>query len=101
MDTNNDITALTEGSSALTEGSSALTEGSSALTTKTKAELLAICEQYKLTKCKSKTKTELIELINGLSPPLTSIPVTLTPKNTPIKGGVKGEPVVPLTPKGT
>jgi len=60
------------------------------MNTKTKAELLAICEQYKLTKYKSKTKSELIELINMATQVTPSLSPTLTTKNTPIKGGVKG-----------
>jgi len=75
------------------------------MNTKTKAELLAICEQYKLTKYKSKTKSELIELINVASqvtpslpfipPTLTPSPPTLTPSPPNKKEGSKGN-VVPL-----
>ena len=69
-----------------------------ASTTKTKTELLAICDQYNITKCKSKTKGELIDLINGLSPTLIQLTSTTIKKE-----GLKGpkalvvENVVPLT----
>ena len=81
------------------------------MNTKSKTELLAICEQYKLTKYKSKTKTELIEMINvatQVTPPLSLIPLTtqppppLTTQPTNKKEGSKGlkalvvENVVPL-----
>ena len=62
----NNITCIIEEMNK-TEGSVALTEGSVALTKLSKTELLEKCEELGITKCKSKNKTTLIELINEKS----------------------------------
>ena len=49
----------------LNNGSDALTTCSDALTKLSKAELLEKCDKLGITKCKSKNKSELIELINA------------------------------------
>lgn len=52
----------------LTNNSDALTKGSVTLTKLSKAELLEKCDKLGITKCKSKNKSELIELINSKKP---------------------------------
>ena len=55
---------LTKGSVDLTKGSVDLTKGSVDLTKLSKTELLEKCDELGITKCKSKNKGELIEVIN-------------------------------------
>ena len=62
------INTLTNSSDALTNSSDALTEGICDLTKLSKKELLEKCDNIGITKCKSKTKVELIKLINSKQP---------------------------------